>query len=71
MHLVVMLPPGVDDVAVSKSAASRGISATPLSTCYLGSAPKHGLILGYGGTDERQIRDGVSKLRMSIEDHRS
>jgi GntR family transcriptional regulator/MocR family aminotransferase len=71
MHLVVLLPPGIDDVAVSKSAAGRGVSATPLSTCYLESGAKHGLILGYGGTNERQIRDGVRKLRESVDDHRS
>jgi GntR family transcriptional regulator / MocR family aminotransferase len=71
MHLVVMLPAGVDDVAVSKRAATRGVSATPLSTCYLGSTPKHGLVLGYGGANERQIRDGVRKLRISVEEHQT
>jgi GntR family transcriptional regulator/MocR family aminotransferase len=71
MHLVVLLPPGIDDVAVSKRAASRGISATPLSTCYLKAPARAGLILGYGGTDERQIRNGVRKLRLSLEEHRA
>src|SRR5207253_4166670 len=35
MHLVVLLPRGTDDVAVSRKAAQKGISAVPLSTCYL------------------------------------
>lgn len=68
MHLVAMLPPGVNDVAVSRKAAQRGISATPLSTCYSKSSARGGLILGYAGTNARQIHDGISKLRMSVQD---
>jgi GntR family transcriptional regulator / MocR family aminotransferase len=49
MHLVALLPPGVDDVAVSREAARGGISVTPLSTCYLKPPTRGGLILGYGG----------------------
>ncbi|HEY6271868.1 MAG TPA: PLP-dependent aminotransferase family protein, partial [Terriglobales bacterium] len=67
MHLLAMLLPGVNDVVVSRRAAERGISATPLSTCYLKPPTRGGLILGYGGTNARQIRDGISQLRMSIE----
>ena len=68
MHLVALLPPGVDDVAVSSQAALRGISAIPLSICYAKPNARGGLILGYGGTNEHQIRDGVRKLRMSIQE---
>ncbi len=68
MHLVGLLPPGVDDVEVSKKAAHRGISATPLSTCYSKSVTRGGLILGYGGTNARQIRDGICKLKLSVQD---
>ena len=35
MHLVALLPPGSDDVAVSRKVAQLGISAMPLSSCYL------------------------------------
>jgi GntR family transcriptional regulator/MocR family aminotransferase len=66
MHLVALLPAGISDVAVSKNAAELGISAMPLSSCYLKPPAKGGLILGYGGTDAQQIRDGVGKLRVSI-----
>jgi GntR family transcriptional regulator/MocR family aminotransferase len=66
MHLAAFLPPGTNDVAVSRKAAQRGISATPLSTCYLKSPARAGLILGYGGVNERQIYDGTRKLRMSL-----
>jgi len=66
MHLVALLPPGTDDVAVSRRAAQRGISAIPLSSCYLTPPPSGGLILGYGGANAHQIRDGIRKLRMSV-----
>jgi GntR family transcriptional regulator/MocR family aminotransferase len=66
MHLVIALPPGADDVIVSKRAAEIGISATPLSTCYLKPPRRSGLILGYGGTNTRQIHDGIHKLTQSL-----
>jgi GntR family transcriptional regulator/MocR family aminotransferase len=66
MHLVVLLPPGVNDVAVAGKAAKIGISAMPLSSCYLNRPVRSGLILGYGGTDPQQIRDGVRKLATLI-----
>ena len=61
MHLVALLPRGSDDVAISKRAAASGISATPLSTCYMRPQAR-GLILGYGGVDAQQIRAGVRAL---------
>jgi len=66
MHLVAMLPPGVNDVALSRKAAQRGISATPLSACYLNPPGRGGLILGYGGTNAQEIHDGICKLKMCV-----
>ena len=66
MHLVAMLPPGTNDVTVSRKAAHLGVSATPLSTCYLKPPAQPGLILGYGGVNERQIQEGVRKLALSL-----
>jgi GntR family transcriptional regulator/MocR family aminotransferase len=66
MHLVALLPPGVSDVAVAKRAGDLGISAMPLSSCYLKSPVRGGLILGYGGTDAQQIHDGMRKLRTLV-----
>src|SRR5579863_10495532 len=71
MHLAALLPSGTDDVAVSKDAARRGISATPLSTCYLRPQARTGLILGYGGTTAEQIHEGIRKLNMSVQGLRS
>jgi GntR family transcriptional regulator/MocR family aminotransferase len=68
MHLVALLPRGTNDVTISKKAAQKGISAIPLSTCYLKSPTRGGLILGYGGANAHQIQDGISKLRMIVRD---
>jgi GntR family transcriptional regulator/MocR family aminotransferase len=64
MQLVALLPAGVDDVAVSRKAAQHGVSARPLSMCYLNPPARGGLILGYGGADVREIREGIRKLRL-------
>jgi GntR family transcriptional regulator/MocR family aminotransferase len=68
MHLVALLPAGTDDVEVSRKAGQRGISAIPMSSCYLTAPARGGLVLGYGGANARQIHDGVGKLKMSIQD---
>jgi GntR family transcriptional regulator/MocR family aminotransferase len=67
MHLVALLPSGTDDVAVSRKAAQKVISAMPLSICYLKPPTRGGLILGYGGANSHQIHDGIRKLRMSVQ----
>jgi len=69
MHLVALLPHGANDVAISRKAAQRGISAMPLSVCYLKPPTRGGLILGYAGANAHQIHDGIRKLRMSVEGH--
>jgi GntR family transcriptional regulator/MocR family aminotransferase len=66
MHLVALLPPGINDVTVARKAAKITISAMPLSSCYLNRPVRSGLILGYGGTDPQQIRDSVRKLAALI-----
>jgi GntR family transcriptional regulator / MocR family aminotransferase len=66
MHLVALLPPGVSDVAISKKAAQIGISAMPLSACYLKPPARGGLVLGYGGTSSHEIYEGIRKLKMCL-----
>ena len=67
MHLVALLPPGIDDRQVARQAAQDGISAMPLSMCQLRKQARGGLILGYGGTNTTEIQDGVRKLRESLD----
>src|SRR5579863_79455 len=66
MHLVALLPPGVSDKIVSRKAAEAGISAIPLSSCYLKRPSRGGLVLGYGGASKDQIEHGVRILAKII-----
>ncbi|HVB57079.1 MAG TPA: PLP-dependent aminotransferase family protein [Candidatus Acidoferrales bacterium] len=66
MHLVGLLPRGMKDTEISQNAARIGISAMPLSICYLNRPLRGGLVLGYGGTDGAQIHDGAHKLKMCL-----
>jgi len=66
MHLVALLPLGVNDRTVSRKAAEAGISAIPLSSCYLKRPSRGGLVLGYGGANSNQIEDGVRILAKII-----
>jgi GntR family transcriptional regulator/MocR family aminotransferase len=70
MHLAVLLPPGVDDVTVSRKAVQRGVSAMPLSSCYSNPPARGGLILGCGGANRHQIREGALRLRTCVESSR-
>ncbi|HET6804179.1 MAG TPA: PLP-dependent aminotransferase family protein [Frateuria sp.] len=62
MQLAALLPPGMDDVALSRAAAGVGVSVRPLSQCWRGPGARPGLILGYGGVDARAIDEGIRRL---------
>jgi GntR family transcriptional regulator/MocR family aminotransferase len=66
MHLVGLLPPEVNDRAVSQKASEAGISTVPLSSCYSRRPGRGGLVLGYGGTDAAQIDEGIKSLAKII-----
>lgn len=62
MQLVGLLPEGTDDVALSREAATHGVSVRPLSPCYLEPPGRAGIIFGYGGVAPAQIDEGVRRL---------
>ena len=70
MHLVGLLPAGINDRKISQEAAQQGISAMPLSSCCLIPPARGGLVLGYAGANVRQINDGVRKLAIILNRHR-
>ncbi len=64
MHLVVTLPPGLDDdIQISLRAAESKLWLWPLSTTYAGKSVRQGFILGFGSTSLAGITKGVSRLR--------
>jgi GntR family transcriptional regulator/MocR family aminotransferase len=62
LHVVGLLPKGVDDVALARSLADAGISAAPLTPCYLKSATETGLILGYANVEIDEIEKAARVL---------
>ena len=56
LHLVLGLPPRIDDEALALRVAQAGVASRPLSLYHLRRpAPERGLVLGYGGVDETEI----------------
>jgi GntR family transcriptional regulator/MocR family aminotransferase len=66
MHLVCLLPAGVEDTIVWQQAAKAGVASWPLSICYQKKPHRGGLVLGYGGVDRKQMKDAVKKLAAVI-----
>jgi GntR family transcriptional regulator/MocR family aminotransferase len=62
LHVATVLPAGVNDVAVVRRMAERGLTATALSSRYVGGRPRSGLLLGFGGWGERRIGDATEVL---------
>jgi GntR family transcriptional regulator/MocR family aminotransferase len=67
MNLLVWLPPHMNDRAVSRALASQGIDVTPLSRFSLRRHLRPGLILGFSGMREHELRRGVVRLRSVLE----
>ncbi|HZS62317.1 MAG TPA: PLP-dependent aminotransferase family protein, partial [Gemmatimonadaceae bacterium] len=55
LHVPVWLPDGVPDLDVVRQLERRGLAPAALSTCYGGPSPRQGLLLGFGGADERTL----------------
>jgi GntR family transcriptional regulator/MocR family aminotransferase len=66
IHLLLGLPAGANDVAVSAAAREQGIGVTPLSPHYFHQA-RSGLLLGFGAMSEEQLARGIERLAPLIE----
>lgn len=66
LHLAGLLPPRVDDWRIARELCATGISAIPLSTCYLGHPPKSGLLLGYANVDTDRIEAATKSLATTL-----
>lgn len=55
LHATALLAGGLDDVDVVRRLRERGLTATALSTCYLGSERRSGLLLGFGGSSAPRL----------------
>ncbi|HUN94202.1 MAG TPA: PLP-dependent aminotransferase family protein [Burkholderiaceae bacterium] len=68
LHLVVRLPPHVDDRALAARAAERGVLVRALSSYALGAPRACGLVVGYGYAPADQIVDHGRRLVGVIRD---
>lgn len=62
LHLILALPDGIDDVAVSAELEQAGVLTRPLSAYYLAGAQRRGLLLGYACVDEAQIETAFAHV---------
>ncbi len=66
--VAVLLSDGLDDRDVVRRMTGRGLTATALSTCYAGSVRRNGLLLGFGGSTERQLLEATRVLEEVFQD---
>jgi GntR family transcriptional regulator/MocR family aminotransferase len=67
LHLVLGLPPGSDDVAVSEAALADDVLTRPLSRYYQNAARgQAGLLLGYGHVETETIAPSFAVLARAI-----
>lgn len=70
LHLVLGLPPGCDDAAVTQSAFDAGVVVRPLTRYYHhASAARPGLLLGYACVPNDAIAPAFATLAAAIERH--
>jgi GntR family transcriptional regulator/MocR family aminotransferase len=62
MHVVVFLPDGEDDAALSAACSASGLDVPPLSRYYLGPSRRSGLVLSYAAATPAEIRSGMRVL---------
>jgi GntR family transcriptional regulator/MocR family aminotransferase len=62
LHATGWLADGVDDRALSRRAAARGLDLPPLSRYYLGRRPRPGLLFNYAAVPPADIRRGIDLL---------
>lgn len=66
LHVLARLPAGMNDQAIADAAGALGVEAHALSSYCMRPPGRGGLTLGFGGVNERQIREGVRKLALAI-----
>jgi GntR family transcriptional regulator/MocR family aminotransferase len=66
MELVGWLPPGFDDRRAAALAGTMGVKVVAISRHSLEPLPRGGLLFGFAGIDEEEIRRGVKSLAEAL-----
>jgi GntR family transcriptional regulator/MocR family aminotransferase len=69
LHLVVRMPPGVDDRAIAVDARRAGINVAALSAFRIKPANSGGLVIGYGRVPGPAIDPAVQELARMVRPH--
>jgi GntR family transcriptional regulator/MocR family aminotransferase len=71
LHVVTLLPPGINDVEVVTKARQLGLRVNTLSECYARSPARGGLMLGYAyaNSDAQKMGSTVEALNAIISTH--
>jgi GntR family transcriptional regulator/MocR family aminotransferase len=67
MHLIGWLPQGMNDRLLSQRAAQQRIDVPALSACSEYRPERAGLLLGYAGVNEQEMREGIKQLARVVE----
>lgn len=67
MHLIGLLPPGTDDVALAGRAAAAGLVPAALSPWYLAAPATPGLLLGFTNIPVGAAEETASRLRAVLD----
>ena len=70
LHVLAMLPAGIDEAAVIESAAAFGVEATGLRHTYHDPANAPGGYVGYGQVGASDIDAGVRLVAKSVDAQR-
>lgn len=70
LHLTILIPDDLDDVAVAREAFARGLDPQPLSVHYAQSPQRQGLVLGFGAFPPDVLEQSVRVLRRCIDELR-
>ena len=62
LHIATLLARGSSDVTVVRRMTANGLAGSALSQCYVGETRRNGLLLGFGGFDERTLLAATRKL---------
>ena len=67
MHVTAALRPGLDDVALARAGAARGVSLRPLSPFYVSAPANPALMLGFTGHPVPAMQDGLERLVKTVD----
>jgi GntR family transcriptional regulator/MocR family aminotransferase len=65
-HVLLALPPGVDDAAVARTVWDARLRVSPLSGFFVGPAQTAGLVIGYGRLHESAVGPAVRTLAAAV-----